>query len=200
MRVADSTERGASLKAPIIWGALFFVGMFGAGIFARTVDLNAFWSAAIMLPPMLLLIPLVRSAERKGAADGCTSAALIRYNRRVLIWSFAYMISLFVAVWLKNVVGPKDALLWFVAALPALPIFYFAWTLHRYLIEENDEYIRQRYINHALFGLVLLLVLATFWGFLESFELVRHAPGWLALPVWAIGLGLPQIWQKVRGA
>ena len=36
--------------------------------------------------------------------------------------------------------------------------------------------------------------------FLEMFELVPHIWAWWVLPVWAIGLGLAQLWQKVRGA
>ena len=181
------------------WGAAFMIGMFGAGIFARAVDLNDFWSMAIMLPPMLLLIPFVRSAERLGAAGGCASQAIILYNRRMLIWSFTYMIALFAAIMLFKQTKPDGPLLWVIAILPALPIIYFIWALGRYLVDESDEYIRMKQISAALFATGLLLVLATLWGFLEMFGVAPHAPSWLAVPIWALGLGCGAGFNKVRG-
>ena len=49
-------------------------------------------------------------------------------------------------------------------------------------------------------ALGLVLALGIFWGFLEMFELVPHVWAWWVLPVWAIGLGFAQLWQKVRDA
>jgi hypothetical protein len=196
----SAASSGPAKARPILWGFAFVFAMFGAGIFARTVDLNDFWSMAIMVPPMLLLIPLIRSGERRGSELGCNSQALVRYNRRSLIWSFTYMIALFVAVMAKDRLDPQGAVLWLVAMLPSLPIFYFVYTLRAYLREEEDEYLKMRFVEQALWGLALLLVLATFYGFLESFGAVPHAAGWLALPVWAIGMGAAGVWMKVRGA
>jgi hypothetical protein len=195
-----SADAGSVKSRPMLWGAAFFVAMFGAGIFARSVGLNDFWSMAIMMPPMLLLIPLIRSGEKYGAQSGCTSQALLRYNRRALAWSFAYVAALFVAVMAKDQLDPRGPLLWLVATLPALPVFYFVYTLHAYLREEQDEYLKMRFVEQALWGLGLLLVLATFYGFLESFGVVPHAAGWLALPVWAIGMGAAGLWSKVRSS
>lgn len=188
---------GISRFSPWFWGASFIVAMFGAGIFARVVDLDAFWSMAIMVPPMLLLIPMIRSSQKRGVALGCMSPALVQYNRRALIWSFTYVIALLVAVMAQDRLEPKGPLLWLIAMLPALPVFYFVHTLRSYLREEQDEYLRMNFVEQALWGLGLLLVLATFWGFLESFGVVPHAPGWLALPVWAIGMGIAGFLKKM---
>src|SRR3546814_826705 len=86
------------------------------------------------------------------------------------------------------------------AVLPALPIIYFVWALYRYLVEETDEYLKLRYAINALFGLGFLLIVGTVWGFLESFKVVPHVESWTVVPVWAIGLGVAQIWQRMRGA
>lgn len=197
--MAEETAASTSRK-PLLWGLAFIVAMFGAGIFARVVGLNGFWSMAIMLPPMLLLIPLIRSVERGGNLAGCNSPALIRYNRRGLIWAFAYVAALFFAISINDWLKPEGPLLWTIAVLPALPIVYFVWALYRYLIEENDEYLKMRYIGQALFGLGILLIVATVWGFLESFKVVPHVESWMVVPVWAIGLGLAQVAHRLRGS
>lgn len=187
-------------RAPLLWGLAFMVAMFGAGIFARTVDLNGFWSMAVMLPPMLLLIPLIRSAERGGNLAGCNSPALSRYNRRGLVWAFSYVAALFFAISVNDWLKPDGPLLWLIAVLPALPILYYVWALYRYLIEETDEYLKMRYVGDALFGLGLLLIVSTVWGFLESFKVVPHVESWIVVPVWAIGLGLSQIRRRISGS
>jgi hypothetical protein len=200
MTNADAAEPAGG-RAVWIWGAAFVITMFGAGIFARAIDLNEFWSMAIMIPPMLLLFPMVKSAQkRQQLVCGTVSPAIMAYNRRMLIWSFAYMIALFGAITVFNQFKPTGPLLWFIAVIPSLPILYFVWALGRYLIEETDEYIRMQQVTSALFATGLLLALASVWGFLETFGVVGHVPTWAAVPVWAIGLGLAPIWRKVRGA
>lgn len=187
-------------RAPLLWGLAFMVATFGTGIFARVVGLNGFWSMAVMLPPMLLLIPMIRSAERGGNLAGCNSPALSRYNRRGLLWAFGYVAALFFAISVNDWLKPAGPLLWLIAVLPALPILYFVWALYRYLIEETDEYLKMRYVSDALFGLGLLLIVSTIWGFLESFKVVPHVESWIVVPVWAIGLGLSQIRRRISGS
>jgi hypothetical protein len=181
------------------WAIAFITTMFGAGIFARAIDLNEFWSMAIMIPPMLLLIPMVKAAQkRQQAVCGNVSPAIIAYNRRMLIWSFAYVAALFGAITVYNQWKHSGPILWIIAIIPALPIVYFVWALGRYLVEEADEYIRMTQVSAALFATGWLLVLATFWGFLETFGVAAHVPAWAAVPVWAIGLGVAQVWRAVR--
>ncbi|KQM21901.1 hypothetical protein [Novosphingobium sp. Leaf2] len=180
----------APRRAATLWGAAFFVGMFGTGILARRLDLGAIPSMLVMLPPMLLLIPLVRSSERAQAECGALSAATRRYNRRAMLWSFGYMVLLAVSVIANRQLHPGGPLLWLLAVLPALPILYLIWAMARYLAEEQDEYLRMRVVNAALGATALLLGVATVWGFLETFHVVDHVPGWMAVPVWAVGLGI----------
>lgn len=187
-------------RTPLYWGLAFVAAMFGTGILARVLGLSGFWSMVVMLPPMLLLIPLIRSSERGGNLAGCTSPALNRYNRRGLIWAFGYVAALFFAISVNDWLKPVGPLLWFLAILPSLPILYFVWALYRYLVEETDEYLKMRYVGDALFGLGLLLIVSTIWGFLESFKVVPHVESWIVVPVWSIGLGLSQIRRRLRGA
>src|SRR3546814_19897383 len=102
--------------------------------------------------------------------------------------------------WSSDVCSSDLPVLWLIAVLPALPIVYFVWVLYRYLIEETDEYLKMRNVINALFGLGFLLIVATVWGFLESFKVVPHVESWMAVPAWALGLGLGHLWQRTRGA
>jgi hypothetical protein len=77
--------------------------------------------------------------------------------------------------------------------LPALPIFFFIWAMGAYLVEESDEYLRQRQIIAALCATGFLLAVATGYGFLETFKLVPHIESWAAVPVWAVGLAFGNV-------
>jgi Mn2+/Fe2+ NRAMP family transporter len=122
-----------------------------------------------------------------------------RYNRRMLWAAFAYVFGLGIAITLDKQLNPGAAIRFALALLPILPIFAMIWGMGRYLVEEQDEYLRHRTIVAALGGLGLVLGLGSFWGFLETFGLAPHAPGWWAVPVFALGLGLGQLWMKVTG-
>lgn len=196
--MANDDSAPVANYAPTLWGLAFVAAMFGTGFGARLSHLSGFWTMVVMLPPMLLLIPLIRSTERSGNLSGCTSPALKRYNQRGLIWAFSYVAALFFAISINDWLKPDGPLLWLIAVLPALPIVYFVWGLYRYLVEETDEYLKMRYVVSALFGLGFVLIASTVWGFLESFKVVPHIQSWLVVPLWAIGLGLSQIWQRVR--
>lgn len=184
------TSEAASRRPVWLWGLAFFVGMFGTGIAARAFDLGSTPSMLVMIPPMLLLIPMVRAGERAQAACGSASPAMRRYNRRGLVWSFTYVALLFAAIAGSRALQAQGPLLWGLAVLPALPILYLLWAMARYLVEEQDEYLRMQVVHAALWATGLLLGVATVWGFLETFGLVPHVPGWAAVPVWAIGLAL----------
>lgn len=188
----------SSKRPQLLWGGAFVTGMLGAGMLARVLDLGSTASMLIMLPPMALLVPMVRSLERGATASGCYSPAMRRYNRRFMAASLGYVAALFFAIGLtKNytIAGPS---LWIVALLPTVPIMAMIWTMARLLIEETDEYLRMKTVSAALIATGILLVAATLWGFLEMFGLAPHVWTWAAFPVWALGLGGGQLLLRTR--
>ena len=188
----------ASGPGPGFWAALFLLSFAVLGVLRFTGAIEGPIVLLLLLMPMGLLIPLYRSAERRQAAQGCVSPAIRRYNRGMLLAAFAYVLGLGSATLLHERVELGLASTWVIAFLPILPIFGMIWVMGRYLKEESDEYLRHRAVIASLVGLGLVLGLGSFWGFLESFGLVPHAPGWWTVPVWAMGLGLAQLWMKVR--
>lgn len=129
--------------------------------------------------------------------------AIKRYNRDVLILSAVYAVTLFGAVYAFNhhLLGGPVAYL--VAVLPALPIIGIFAAIGRYLIEEQDEYVRMLMVRQTLWASGFALSLATAWGFLESFDLVGHVESFYVAVLWFGGLGLGACVNKLtlgRGA
>ena len=112
------------------------------------------------------------------------------YNIRVIWLSLLYALFLIGAVY-----GFKHHLLSGIAAyvaaiLPALPIIGIFAAIGRYLVEEQDEYVRMLMVRQTLWASGFALSVATVWGFLENFELVGHVDAYYIAILWFGGLGL----------
>ena len=118
------------------------------------------------------------------------SLAIRRYNRAVLLLSLCYAAALLGAVYAfkHHLVGGPVA--WIVAVLPALPIIGIFAAIGRYLIEEQDEYVRMLMVRQTLVASGFSLSIATIWGFLESFDMVGHVESYYVAVLWFGGLGI----------
>jgi hypothetical protein len=125
------------------------------------------------------------------------SAAWTRYNWRLIWLSLLYAGFLIAAVYgFKHKLVP-DPLKYFVAILPALPIIGIFGAIGRYLVEEQDEYVRMLMVRQTLWASAFSLSVTTTWGFLDNFGLVGHVDGyWIAI-LWFSGLGLGGIYNKL---
>ncbi len=125
------------------------------------------------------------------------TAAWKRYNLRVIWLSLVYVAFLLPAVYgFKHQLVP-GALKYFVAILPALPIIGIFGAIGRYLVEEQDEYVRMLMVRQTLFASAFTLSVATIWGFLDNFGLVGHVDGYWVAILWFFGLGLGAICNKL---
>lgn len=153
----------------------------------------------LAIVPTALLFALFRSlANQRENRCGSTSQAAKRYIFGIMATSIAYVLGLGVAIWVFRNLDPSVELTWLLAMLPIAPILAMIFVMGRYIVEEQDEYLRHRAIMASLIGLGFVLAIGSFWGFLETFELVPHVPGWWAVPIWAMGMGLGQAWQSMR--
>jgi hypothetical protein len=125
------------------------------------------------------------------------SPAWKRYNWRMIWLWLLYAAFLLVAVYAfkHRLLGGPGAYL--VAALPALPIIGVFATVGRYLVEEQDEYLRMLMVRQTLWASGFALSLATIWGFLESFDLVDHIEAYYIAVIWFFGLGVGAIMNKL---
>ena len=117
------------------------------------------------------------------------NSAQRRYNRRVILASLAYAVLLVgeqYALHRALVSAPAGYAL---AVLPALPIIAIFVCVGRYLVEEQDEYLRMRMVRQILWTTGLMLAATTLWGFLEDAGL-PHLPMFYVAVVWFASLGV----------
>jgi len=125
------------------------------------------------------------------------TSAWKRYNVRVIWLSLLYCAFLLPAVYgFKHQLVPHT-FAYLVAILPALPIIGIFGAIGRYLIEEQDEYVRMLMVRQILWASGLTLSFATVWGFLDNFRLVGHADGYWLIVIWFAGLGIGGIVNKL---
>ena len=120
-----------------------------------------------------------------------------RYNRSVLLLTLGYALILIgVVTFFKN--GPRTGISAYAAAiLPALPIIGIFAAIGRYLVGEQDEYVRMLMVRQTLWASGIALSLATIWGFLESFDLVGHIEAYYVAVLWFAGLGIGGLINKL---
>ena len=125
------------------------------------------------------------------------TSAWKRYNIRVIRLSLVYAAFLIFAVYgfKHELVGGAASYL--IAILPALPIIGIFVAIGRYLVEEQDEYVRMLMVRQTLWASGFTLSLATIWGFLDNFQLVGHIDGYWIVVVWFFGLGIGGIVNKL---
>jgi hypothetical protein len=125
------------------------------------------------------------------------NAAQKRYNKRVLLLSLAYAALLIGATWLFRAQRPEGPLAYALALLPALPLVGIFAAMARYLVEEQDEYVRLVEVRKALIATGFMLSVTTCWGFLQSFGLAPHVDFYWAAVLWFGGLGLASCLQRL---
>lgn len=148
--------------------------------------------------PVILMFVTFRAltSTRSDACGRAASRASTRYLYGIMATSTAYVLGLGIAMSIWRNLEPSVAVTWLLAMLPIVPILGMIYVMGRYIAEEQDEYLRHRAIMASLVGLGFVLAIGSFWGFLETFELVPHVPGWWAVPIWALGMGVGQAWQS----
>lgn len=193
-----TAKTGLLQRSPFFWAALMFVAYGAVAALQLTGAVEGAASILLYFLPIGLVLPLYRSALALHVRSGTHTAAISTYNKRFMLATFAYLVGLGIAVSMDRAFALGTITSFAIAMLPALPVLGMIWAMARYLQEEQDEYLRHRAVMAALFGLALLLGLASFWGFLETFGIAPHVPGWSAVPIWAVGMGLSQCWMSLR--
>jgi len=126
------------------------------------------------------------------------SAAQRAYLRRLIPTMVAYILLLVgVELVMDSRFAPAGAAAYALAALPALPVIGVFWIVGRYLVEEQDEYVRMLMVRQSLIATGFALSLATLWGFLELLAGAPRVPlVWVAI-LWFAGLGVGAVVNRL---
>ena len=183
-----------SQRRPGLWIGLFLALSAVIAVLKVSDAINPATAFILFAAATGLLIPYARSLANKPG----TGRAVARYSKGIAVTSLLYVLGLGLAITLDRRMELAGAAAFMVALMPVAPILGMVWVMGRYLHEERDEYLRHRAMIASLIGLGLVLSVGSFWGFLETFGLVPHVPGWWAVPIWAIGMRLGQAWLAWR--
>lgn len=113
-------------------------------------------------------------------------AARHRFAFRQGAIMLAFGISVFAAtLW----VPPSPALRWLLVALPIALLALWGWEFFK-VIRDDDEMMQALALRAISFSGVLVLLLATMWGLLETFVRAPQFPLFLLLPAFAAIYGI----------
>ncbi len=153
----------------------------------------------IAMANISLLLAAGWSMMRLMEAKRSGTSASSRYIKRMMILAVVYVAGLFFAESMFDAFALKGVPAVLVALVPALGIIGFIWAMGRYLLEEEDEYIRMRETQKFIMATGFMMVIVTIYGFLQQYELVPDIPGYFAFVVWCVGLGFAALVQWRRG-
>jgi len=148
---------------------------------------------------VILLLAAGWSMMRLMEVNRAATTASSRYLKRMMLVTVIYVAGVFFAEFLFDHYAVTGILAFVVALVPALGVLGFIGAIGRYLLEEQDEYIRMRETQKFLIATGFMMVIITVYGFFEQYDLVPHIPVYFAFVVWCAGLGVASLFQWRRG-
>jgi hypothetical protein len=125
-------------------------------------------------------------------------AASRRYLYRFAPAMGLYLLFLYISVKAFRHLHPTGAFAYGLAILPALPLIATIIIVGIYLVEEQDEFQRNLFIQSVLWGIGLSMAVMTVWGFLELLAGIPHFQTYLAYPLFWTFVGAATPLLKLR--
>jgi hypothetical protein len=115
----------------------------------------------------------------------------------MIVVAVVYLAGIFVAVRLLPANAPLTPLSVAIVLVPGIAVLGFIWSMARLLIELDDEYLRLLEVRKFIVATAIMLALASVWGLLELLTAVPRVPLFYAFPVWALGLAVGGIYNRI---
>jgi len=109
-----------------------------------------------------------------------------------------YLVAVFGATWLLKFNEIGQTVKYIVAIIPSLFIWWLVWAQIRYF-READEFERARQISGALFGVSVLMVFSTGWGFLEMLADAPKFPVFWIFPLFCVAYSVGRYFTRMEG-
>lgn len=116
---------------------------------------------------------------------------------RTAIIMVIYMAGIFAAKYLIEDRGLSGPLAYALALIPGLAIAAIFWTSARSIVETEDEFMRMLAVRQNMIAAGFAMAVASVWGTLEMFELVPHVAAFYIVMLWAIGIFVGLIVNRV---
>jgi len=120
-----------------------------------------------------------------------------RYLIRTLIVMAVYVAGIAAAKYLIADVGVSRPLALAVALVPGLAMAAMFYNTLSMIAATSDEFMRMLAVRQQLIAAGFALALASVWGSLEMFELVPHVDAFYVVVLWAIGLFVGQLANRI---
>ncbi|MEL6876676.1 MAG: hypothetical protein AAGL68_01075 [Pseudomonadota bacterium] len=200
---ADTKGRSGVLgRGPAFWGGLMFLSYAALGGLAMAGAIEDVTLLILMMMPLVLMVPLMKSANQRvdAGGDNCTikGEAQKRYLKRVAISTSIYLLAMAGLVFAENAEGIADSWRVLAAIPPGLAIIGVFWAIGRLIVEEQDEFIRMLVIRQSLIATGIALSAATIWGFLETADVVPHADAYWWAVIWFAGLAVGAVSNRLE--
>ena len=194
MKIQTLADPLVRIPARVFWPAWVLSLVVAVGSFLQgMVWLRSFHAgmAAVMVITVLygvVILGLSILPGLRGIRSGRTPAspAARRYVKRFMLAMSGYVVVLMVTIFAFISLKPTGLLAWLLALAPTVPLGGSIAVIGLYLHEEEDEFQRTIQIQSMLWAMGGAFMIATAWGFLETFNLAPHAPAWAIYPLWAL--------------
>lgn len=197
MTTSQELSGRAPKTGPWIIGYAVSVGLAfyltGRGIVTNTTVGSMLW-----LPVALCAAMVVVTSWRRHRLLGTLSPAVSAFRTRMVAACVVAFLGFAVSGIVWEMVGRQALWARLLAMLPYIGFAGIVWSVHRYIAEEADEYLRTQSIRQTLIASFVTLTIASLWGGLAYAGLT--GPGWVGIIilVWFAGMGVGRLVNEMR--
>ncbi|MCJ7421336.1 hypothetical protein [Sphingomicrobium astaxanthinifaciens] len=186
-------------KKPVVpWFAAMAASLLGIAVGLEYGDIDdPLLSRALLALPILFLVKAGLNAAHNVGRLGPRGRASRAYLVRMLIVSVAYVGAVFAASALIDEGDPVTPLSIAIAIVPGLAIAGYFYAMGRFLVEQQDEFMRMLMVRQTLVATAVAFSAASIYGFLENFGQVPHLDAYWWPITFFFGLGLGALVNKL---
>lgn len=154
--------------------------------------------AMLWIPMLICVVMVVYTSWRRHRLFGTLSTASRIFWRRIVMASVFAFAGFAISGALWEVVGREELWSKLLALLPYAGFAGIVWSVHQYIADETDEYLRAQAIRQTLIAGFVTLMVASVWGGFGYTGLV--GPGWVGIIIliWFGGMGFGRLVNELR--